>query len=329
MSNSNIFRLFLIGGSSGGQAAVVQTLSNIPKDINAAFLVVLHTAFDTPSNFHTYLNNKINLEVCEAKDKLVIKPGMVYVARPNNHLFVSNGTMHLSSGPRENLFRPSIDVLFRSGAVSCQNKVIGILLTGQLNDGVSGLEAIHRCGGLTMVQNPASAEFPDMPKTAIENVDIDYVVNLEDMSSVIHKIMQEGLPKRRTIPKGLQRENEIATKIKSQISLEDKLGHQVSISCSSCGGPLWEMKNSGIKRYRCHVGHAFTEEALLRGQNEALEEALWISLRTLEEKNALLLRMASDYESKGSKILARSYSDKRDEVSNHLKKIRSVLLIND
>ncbi|SDB46010.1 two-component system, chemotaxis family, response regulator CheB [Flavobacteriaceae bacterium MAR_2010_188] len=329
MTPEKHLRIFLIGGSSGGQAAVLDTLTNLPKDINAAFLIVLHSAFDTPSTYPAYLGSKIDLEVKEVKDKMDILPGVVYVSKPNHHLFIKDKKIHLSNGPRENLFRPSIDVLFRSGAVSFANSAVGILLTGQLNDGVAGLEGIKKCGGIAIAQNPATSEFPDMPQAAIDNVEIDYVVNLEDMSSVIQKIIHEDLPKEVSIPSGLERENEIATKFKSQIATEDDLGVQVPISCSSCGGPLWEMKDSPVKRYRCHVGHAFTEDALLKAQNEALEEALWVSMRTLEEKKTLLQRMAIDFEKRGSLTLARSYFDKKDEVMSHLKQIRSVLKIND
>ncbi|MDX1472303.1 MAG: hypothetical protein R3213_12460 [Flavobacteriaceae bacterium] len=141
--------------------------------------------------------------------------------------------------------------------------------------------------------------------------------------------MEEDLPPPKKIPQNLVRENEIATTIQSQIGLEEKLGHQVPISCSTCGGPLWEIENSNIKRYRCHVGHAFNEEALLTDQNDSIEEALWISLRTLEEKRMLLNRMLNDYKRRNSKALAKSYTSKVQEVSDQISKLRNILQIND
>lgn len=329
MRKKNQFRLFVVGGSSGGLDAVRILIRKIPKDINAAFLLVLHRSIDSSGSYAEILKDCTDLNVIEAKDNMDIQKGCLYLAVNNKHLFVTKNTMHLSSGPRENLFRPAIDVLFRSAAIAYQNCCVGILLTGRLNDGTAGLEAISKCGGLAVIQNPATAKFADMPRSAYELVDIDYVVNIEEMSDVILKIMEEKLPPKKNVPKNLARENEIATTIKSQIELEQSIGHQVPISCSSCGGPLWEIENSKVKRYRCHVGHAFTEEALLKDQSDSIEEALWISLRTLEEKRMLLNRMLNDYKRRNSKSLIKSYSSKIDEVTAQVDKLRNVLQIND
>lgn len=323
------FRLFAIGASSGGRAAITKFLSPIPAGINAAFLVTVHGAFDTPSFFAKVLGQKTDLKVTESDHGIPIEPGTVYIAKPDHHLFVHDGKIYLSKGPRENLFRPSIDVLFRSAAVAYGNRCVGILMTGRLNDGTTGLEAIKKCGGRAIVQNPATAEYGDMPAFARETVDIDYVVDLEELSEVIQNIMNEELPPEKDVPPNLIRENGIATKIESQIPTEEALGYQVPISCSTCGGPLWKIENSKIDRYRCHVGHAFTQEALLKSQNEALEEALWVSLRTLEEKRMLLQRMSNDYTDRGSQSLARSYGSKIDEVSKHIGKLRAVLQLQD
>ena len=178
--NSN-FRLFALGASSGGRAAITKLLSKLPETINAAFLVTVHGAFDTPSFFAQVLGQKTNLKGLDASHGLFIEPGMVYIAKPDHHLFVHDGKIYLSKGPRENLFRPSIDVLFRSAAVAYGNRCVGILMTGRLNDGTTGLEAIKKCGGRAIVQNPATAEYGDMPAFARETVDIDYVVDLEEL----------------------------------------------------------------------------------------------------------------------------------------------------
>jgi len=168
-----------------------------------------------------------------------------------------------------------------------------------------------------------------MPGFALESVDIDYVVDLEEFSTVIQNIVDEGLPPEKEVPVNLLRENRIATKIESQIPTEEALGDQVPISCATCGGPLWKMKDSKLERYRCHVGHAFTQEALLQSQNEALEEVLWVSLRTLEEKRMLLQRMSDNYEDRGPMSLARSYGSKIEEVTKHIGRLRDVLQLSD
>lgn len=322
-------RLFVLGASAGGRKAVAKALEAVKEAKTAAFLVVVHGSSDGPSFFPKILSQKISMEVLEPENGTNIEAGKVYVSKPNHHLFVHDSKIFLSNGPRENLFRPSVDVLFRSAAVAYGNCCVGILLTGRLNDGTAGLEAIKKCGGLTVIQNPATAEFSDMPLNAAESVDIDYVVNLEDMGSVINKIVKEKAPERIELPASIVRENKIAIKIGSQIALEETLGQQVPISCSTCGGPLWKIADSKINRYRCHVGHAFTEEALLKSQNNALEEALWIAMRTLEEKKMLLERVNRDYHKKGVKSLSATHSEKIEEVQKQINKLRNVLQIPD
>ena len=322
-------RVFVIGASAGGRKAVAVALKTVVNVDNAAFIVVVHGSFDSPSFYPKILSQKIAMPVVETNNGAEIKAGTVYVSKPNHHLFVHEGKIYLSNGPRENLFRPSIDVLFRSAAVAYGNCCVGILLTGRLNDGTAGLEAIKKCGGLAMIQNPATAEFSDMPSNAAEIVAIDYTVDLEDMSGVIQEIMNEKAPERIKLPASVIRENSIAIKIGSQIELEEKLGQQVPISCSSCGGPLWKIKDSKLNRYRCHVGHAFTEDALLKSQNDALEEALWIAMRTLEEKKMLLERVNRDYGKKGVQRLSNSYSERVGEVKKQINKLRNVLQIPD
>jgi len=301
----------------------------IPNTIEAAFLIVVHGSSDATSIFPKVLSQKTDLKVKEAEHGIDILAGTVYIAKPNTHLIVEQGKINLSHGPRENRFRPAIDVLFRSAAVAYGNACVGILLTGRLNDGTAGLEAIKKCGGLTMIQNPATAEYGGMPSNAAQVVAIDYVVNVEDMGDVIQNIMDEKLPDRRDLPASVVRENTIATKIGSQIALEEKLGQQVPISCSSCGGPLWKIDDSKINRYRCHVGHAFSEEALLDSQNKALEEALWVAMRTLEEKKMLLKRVEMDYRQKGVRALTTTHNEQIDEVQQQINTLRQVLQIHD
>lgn len=322
-------RLFVLGASAGGRAAVIQCLGGIPADIDAAFAVVVHSAFHMPSFFAPVLAKKTDLKVVEAENGLKIESGTVYVAKPNHHLFIEEDSVRLSHGPRENLFRPAVDVLFRSAAVSYGNRCIGILLSGRLNDGTTGLEAIKKCGGLAIIQNPETAEYGDMPQSAQDVVDIDFTAELEELPNLISRIMQDSLPSPLGIPPSLIRENGIATKIKSQVATEEVLGKQVPYACASCGGPLWEMEGSELTRYRCHVGHAFSQEALLEGQNGAMEEALWIALRNLEEKYRMLNSIAAKYEESRSKMLAKSYRDKAVEVLQQIDKLRAVLQLAD
>ncbi|MCB7480142.1 chemotaxis protein CheB [Christiangramia sediminis] len=322
-------RIILIGASAGGRLAVEKVLQNVSADINAAFLVVVHSSFDMISSFSKYLNQKIEMEVMEAQENMAIEKGKVYLGIPNQHMVVVNGKISNSNGPRENLFRPSIDVLFRSAAVAFGNRSIGILLSGRLNDGTVGLEAIKKCGGVAMIQEPETAEYSGMPLTAQKFVEIDYSANLEEIGDIIKELTDKPLPEKKEIPYTLVRESEIATKIRSQVKTEDLLGEKVSLSCASCGGPLWKIKDTEIERYRCHVGHSFSQESLLLAQNENLEQTLWVCLRTLEEKKVLMLKIAENFKSKGSEQLARSYSDRIQEVDEHIDRLRQLMDIRD
>ncbi|WP_051199757.1 chemotaxis protein CheB [Christiangramia echinicola] len=322
-------RIFAIGASAGGRTAIQAILKDISPEVNASFLIVVHSSYDMISSFTSYLNKKIQMEVLDAQENMEVKKGKVYVALPNQHMVVIKGKIMNSNGPRENLFRPSIDVLFRSVAVDFGNRCVGILLSGRLNDGTVGLEAIKRCGGETIIQNPETAEFSGMPLTAQKFVDIDYCLELEEVGDIIRKLTDEPLPEEIEIPYTIRREAEIATRIRSQVKTEDFLGEKVPMSCASCGGPLWKIKDTEIERYRCHVGHSFSQESLLMAQNENLEETLWVCLRTLEEKKVLMLKMAENFKNKGSGHISRSYSDKIQEVDEHIDRLRELMDIRD
>ena len=322
-------RIFAIGASAGGRIAIETALKDISPEVNASFLIVVHSSYDMISSFTSYLNKKIQMEVLDAQENMEVKKGKVYVALPNQHMVVIEGKLLNSNGPRENLFRPSIDVLFRSAGVDFGNRCVGILLSGRLNDGTVGLEAIKRCGGETIIQDPDTAEFSGMPLTAQKFVDIDYTVKLEKIGELIADLVDKPLPEKIEIPYTIRREAEIATKIRSQVKTEDFLGEKVSLSCASCGGPLWKIKDTEIERYRCHVGHSFSQESLLLAQNENLEETLWVCLRTLEEKKVLMLKMAENFKNKGSGHIARSYSDKIQEVEEHIDRLRQLMDIRD
>jgi len=322
-------RIFVIGASAGGRKAIEMVLAQIPANINAVFMIVVHGFSETPSVFVKFLYKRTNLTVLEAKNNTPLESGNVYIAKPDYHLFVYNEKIYISKGQRENLFRPSIDVLFRSAAVAYGNLCVGLLLTGRLNDGTAGLEAIKKCGGIAIIQNPATAEFAEMPSYASNYVEIDYVVNIEDIGGVLQKICDENIPGRIELPPSVVRENFMAIKMGEKDFRNNALQRQGPFSCSTCGGPLWKVGDSEIGRYRCHLGHAFTEEALLKSQDFVLEEALWIAVRTLEEKKMLLERVHCEYNKNDIGVLANFHKNKIDEVQWQISKLRNILEISD
>lgn len=325
------FRVITIGASAGGYHSVLSILGHFSEKVNAAFFVVIHGGFRSVEGLVANLKKSSSLNVLSAQHNQEIKPGNVYLSQPEKHLAVHEGKMILTAGPRENLFRPAIDVLFRSAAVAYGNRCIAVLLSGRLNDGTAGLDAVIKCGGTVIIQDPESAAFPDMPRYALSVITADHILDLQGIQEQLARSVNGPLPAQKQTPAYLERENQLSWEISSQVETEEHLGNQVAKSCPSCGGPLWQLdeESTGFPRYRCHVGHAFSREALLEGQDSSIERAMWISLRTLEEKRNLLERMLSDYQERDLKSLVSSYSDKLEEVKTNIKSIRRVMEINE
>ena len=282
-------RIVVIGASAGGHSAVKKILSKIDKNINAVFMVVQHITADASTFYGAILNKKTNLKVVYAQDGQKLETGTVYLSIPDHHLLVNKDSIKLSKGPTENLSRPAIDPLFRTAATSYGNRVIGIILTGLLNDGTSGLMAIHSCNGISIVQDPEEAEYKDMPLSALENAKPTYCSKLSSIAQKIEELVSEDIVPEMNIPAYIKKEAEISMGVDSNIPLENDIGSKVGLGCPNCGGPLWQMENhKHFPRYRCHTGHSFTQESLLKGQSGKVEESLWLALRTLEERKNIL-----------------------------------------
>ena len=232
----------------------------------------------------------------------------------------------LGAGPEENRFRPSIDVLFRSAAVAYSSHTIGIILSGLLDDGTSGMWAIKRSGGTCIVQDPNQAEYPDMPLSVINNMEADYVTSLDAIGQLIHKIVQHKKGRKKAVPKDVVAESKIAEQTAAGIDDVKKLDVEQSLfACPDCGGGLWEAKNDIIKRYRCHIGHAYTERDLVLKQAEAAGSTLWVALRMMEERKHLLKKMEVEYFKKGYKSLASGNIEKQHEMTGHIDKLKEIL----
>ncbi|MDZ7806245.1 MAG: chemotaxis protein CheB [Gracilimonas sp.] len=229
--------------------------------------------------------------------------------------------MLVTKGAHENRSRPAIDPLFRSAAVAFGNRVIGILLTGNLDDGTAGMKVIKRCGGICIVQDPEDAEYPAMPKNALNNVKVDYCVPISEMGDLLNKIIPQKLPKQKAIPKDVSTEAKIAERALSDLASVNELGDQVPFNCPACGGVLWKMKNDSNLRYRCHTGHAYTAASLLADQTNKIEETMWHALRMFEEHKNLLTVMADEKRGAGSKT-----AQERAEMNEvHIQRIRAIL----
>ncbi|TGE06726.1 chemotaxis protein CheB [Hymenobacter fodinae] len=305
--------------------ALTELVSQLPASIPAAILVVQHLA---PESSGEALVNRLahhsQLKCQLATDQTFIEPGHLYLAPPDRHMLLRENRLLITKGPRENGYRPAADTLFRSAAVSFGSNVIGVVLTGLLHDGTAGLEFIKRCGGTAVVQAPYDAEYPSMPESALRNVDIDYTVPLAHMGGLLVELTNNQLPPQElaAIPKDLQTEAAIAERVVGTINEVQEIGHQVAITCSDCGGTLWQLNQGNVLRFRCHTGHAFTAEALLDAEQSSLEETLWVAIRMMEERKILLTSMAS----RGSGSWGVQQEERAEELKHHINRLREFLL---
>ena len=288
------FLIVGLGGSSGSFGPLTVILEGLPRDFSGAVLITVHRHPDSDSYLSHLMARKTVLPVRQAEHREVIEPGTIYVAPPGMHLIVFGGRIVLSPGPRENHARPAIDVMFRSLAVDSGSRAIAILLSGLLSDGVSGLSAVARCGGVTMVQDPSEAEFKDMPLRALEALVPDHCLSAQGILSELKRITSEAprSPSDANPPADLRAELDIAMMNALTIGTEEWLGKRSNVSCPDCGGVLWEIEDKPPLRFRCHTGHAFAADVLAHSQAEKIEEAMWSAMRALREQAETFRRLS-------------------------------------
>jgi len=282
----------VIGASSGGVSALLELVSGLPRDLNAVVGVVLHIG-SQHSILPDLLVRRGPLPALHPQDGQALAPGTIFVAPPDHHMLFTAGQVRLSRGPRENHARPALDPLFRSAALEWRERVIGVVLTGDLDDGTAGLAAVKACGGTAVVQDPATAFEPSMPANALANVAVDHCLPLAEIAPLLARLVGRE-PDARPVPPAphITREQEIFEGKQPMENLA-KVGQPSSLTCPECGGGLWELKDTKPLRYRCHTGHAYSARALENAQTGVAEQALWSSVRALEEREILLRRLAN------------------------------------
>ncbi|MCS3796863.1 chemotaxis protein CheB [Niastella sp. OAS944] len=320
------FFITVIGASAGGQEAICKLIASLPRDVNAAFFIVMHISrHGLESILVNRLQKCTTLHCASAVDAQAIEPGHIYIAPADHHLIVTAGAMHLRKGPSENRWRPSIDVLFRSAAVHYSERAIGIVLTGLLDDGTSCMKAIKKCGGTCMVQNPAEAAYPDMPQSVLDNSVVDHILGVTAMGQAIQKTIAEKKLTGVEVPYELKAETRLMENSITNIDEISKLGNHSVYTCPDCGGGLWEIKEADQTRYRCHIGHAFSQNDLLKKQFEALNGTLWVALRMMEERKNLLVKITRQDESRNMHTLAEMHADQARELETHINNLKELL----
>lgn len=318
--------LIVVGASAGGMAALKELVAQFPEDFPASIFIVNHMGADTTGEaLVKVLNDCGGLPCTHAHDEQVFKSGHIYLAPSDQHMLIVKGKILITKGARENRSRPAIDPLFRSAAVSYGNRVIGIILTGYLDDGTSGMMAIKRCGGVCIAQDPTDAAYPDMPQSVIANVGADYCLPIAQMGALLSNLVSRELPKSKPAPEDIMIEAKIAQRVLSDLPSVEALGEQVPFNCPDCGGVLWQMAEGQELRYRCHTGHAFTSSVLLAQQTAKIEETLWVALRMFEERQNLLVTMSKN---EGKKSPS-SMSQRAKDSQVHIERIRAMLKATD
>ncbi|HUQ68401.1 MAG TPA: chemotaxis protein CheB [Planctomycetaceae bacterium] len=308
--------LIVIGGSAGALEPLTDILQGLGSTFGGAVFVVVHTPADSNSALPAILARSTVLPVAYAVQGEAIVRGRVYVAPPDHHLLVQSGTITVTQGPRENGFRPAIDPLFRSAAKIYGDRVVGVILSGAMDDGTFGLGAIKTAGGVAIVQHPYEATTPSMPLSAIQSVEVDHIVRAREISQILAEASTNGdsaevlpFPPQPEQPT-LQESRDIELVGISPDRLAAREGGPSYYTCPECGGTLWELQEGGDFRFRCHTGHGFTATTLLAEQNGRMEHALWSAIRVLQERAALHLQLSRRFEQRGMVTAATRYSER-------------------
>lgn len=329
--------IITIGASAGGVETLCQLVRELPPNLPAAVFIVLHVPAHGKSVLPKILNRAIakqhgelsSLQAHHPRDGEVISPGQIYVAPPDKHLLIKDGCIQLSRSARENSHRPSIDPLFRTAAREYGSRVVGVVLSGLLDDGTAGLAAIKQRGGVAIAQDPEEALYSSMPRSAIENVDVDYILKVTDICKTLTRLASEPVLESKPLTPQLDMEANIAQFDLDTMQDTQRPGTPSGFACPECSGALWELHDGKLIRFRCRTGHAYSINSLLAEQTDALEVALWSALRALEEKATLTERMAIRARTRSQNISAQRFQEQAQDSQQSAALVREMLLKTD
>ncbi len=311
--------IIVLGASAGGVQALCEVMDGLPPNLPAAVFVVLHVAPHGHSALPAILSRLGCLPASHPTDGEEIQTGRVYVAPPDRHLAIEDHHIQLSRKASENGHRPAVDVLFRTAARSFGPRVVGVVLTGNLDDGTAGLAMIKRFGGKAVVQDPRDADYPGMPENAIANVAVDHVLPLGDIAAMIQRLVYEP-------PSPEDHRQEEPDAMNERDDEDGSLtGIPSALTCPACGGSLFEKPGEKVLHFRCRTGHAYSPESLAANQTDTLDAALWAALRSLEEAAALARRMEKRAREHENAAASQRYLQRAREAERHAALLRSML----
>lgn len=328
--------IIVVGASAGGVETLNRLVQYLPSRLPAAIFVVLHLPSQGTSVLPSILNRALkkrhqdsSIKALHPRDGEAIEYGRIYIAPADQHLLVKEGYIRLTRGPKENSHRPAVDPLFRTAAQAYGARVIGIVLSGNLDDGTAGLLAVKQRGGVAIVQDPNEATYSGMPNSAIENVAVDHILRVTEIVPVLVELAHQPVEQEAVaVSNDMKMEVDIAELKLEAMQNSDRPGKPSPFGCPDCGGVLWELDEGDLTRFRCRTGHAYAAKSLLAKQSEAVEEALWKALRALEEKAVLGSRLAIRARERNQTISAQRFEQQAQDLQQRVLLIRQLLLIN-
>jgi two-component system, chemotaxis family, protein-glutamate methylesterase/glutaminase len=319
--------IIVVGASVGGVGALQTLVRNLPERLPASVFIVLHLSPDSPSLLPEILERAGELPVVHPRDNDRIREGQVYVAPPDRHLLLDRDCIRVVVGPKENRHRPAIDPLFRSAALAYGPRVVGVVLTGALDDGTAGLISVKQRGGLAIVQDPETAYCGDMPRSSLRYVEADFVLPTEQIGAKLNELVRQPLAQTEAGGNGkLNHDVAIAEMDLSTMNASEHPGDPSPFACPECNGVLWEKKEGDLLHFRCRVGHAYTASNLVAEQNLGVESALWAALRALEENASLNERLAERARARRASATAQHFAETAQTKKSQAATLRKLLL---
>ena len=320
-------RVVVIGASAGGVEALAQLVANLPADFGLPIFVVLHVP-PTTSFLPQILERAGRLPAEHAKEGDAIEPGRILIAPPDNHLILGGGKIHLNHGPRENGHRPAVDPLFRSAVAGHGDRVVGVVLSGSLDDGAVGLSGVKREGGITIVQDPEEAVYPAMPRSAIDAAQPDHVLPIAAIARLLVSLDGTHTPdpaKSKTEEVTMHADpTQLPPEAVTQANRAS--GEVTPFTCPECGGTLWEIQEGDVVKLRCRVGHSYTEDSYSHEKAVSLEAALWTACTALVEKADFSRRLARRLRNHGHELSAERYEREAANAEEQSELVRQAVL---
>ena len=317
--------LVVVGASAGGVEALRSLVAGLPADFPAAILVVLHIPSTGTSALPAILSRAGRLPARHAREGDLLEPGQILIAPPDRHLIVYDGAVALSRGPQENGHRPAIDVLFRSAARARGSRVIGVVLSGALDDGAAGAVAIVSRGGGCVVQDFDEALHDSMPRAAFAAVREGKIAPAADIPTVLTSLLDQTVDHEPPPSDLMRQEAAMADMDPTAMHDEERPGTPSGFACPDCHGALFEIVEGSLTSYRCRVGHAWSAESLAARKTVDLESALWMALRSLEEKAVLSRTLGGSAVDRGHDLTAERFEEAADEALRAAELVRDLI----